>query len=265
MRNSRFRTGFTLVELLVVIAIIGILVALLLPAIQAAREAARRTECSNKAKQIGLGTHNFHDTYKRFPAACTRNTGGTPAKFAANFLYHILPFIEQQMVYNQTVYNGEPAPMTAQVWDNPLAGTPSGTLRSLVMPPYVCPSDYTMKDGYASNQVNAWGGSSYAANCYLVGILNKGYWGEPQYKMENIPDGTTNTILMAERLAACGNGTGNLWAWPGGDWGPNNWGVTFANQPWGGNWAQVPMISPMPWLTACTPLVPAQVIPRFVP
>ncbi len=63
------RKGFTLVELLVVIAIIGILVALLLPAIQAAREAARRTECTNKLKQLAVGSQNFHDTYKRFPVA----------------------------------------------------------------------------------------------------------------------------------------------------------------------------------------------------
>jgi prepilin-type N-terminal cleavage/methylation domain-containing protein len=90
MRTSlRGRRGFTLVELLVVIAIIGILIALLLPAVQAAREAARRSQCSNNLKQIALGAHNFHDTYRAFPPLLNWSGGPT-------FFFHILPFIEQK-------------------------------------------------------------------------------------------------------------------------------------------------------------------------
>jgi prepilin-type N-terminal cleavage/methylation domain-containing protein len=96
MKSSR--SGFTLVELLVVIAIIGILVALLLPAVQAAREAARRIQCTNNLKQIGLAVHNFHDTYNGIPPL---NIGN---QLKASFHVNILPFAEATNVYN--LFNG---------------------------------------------------------------------------------------------------------------------------------------------------------------
>jgi prepilin-type N-terminal cleavage/methylation domain-containing protein len=92
--NVRTRTGFTLVELLVVIAIIGVLVALLLPAVQTAREAARRTQCSNNLKQIGLGFQNFHDTFHFLPPYRIRDRYATWAVV-------ILPYVEQQNVFQQ--------------------------------------------------------------------------------------------------------------------------------------------------------------------
>jgi len=94
MNRRLSKRAFTLVELLVVIAIIGILVALLLPAIQAAREAARRTQCINNIKQLSLGMHNYHDTYKRFPRGA----------FATNRIawsVRILPFIEENTLYDK--------------------------------------------------------------------------------------------------------------------------------------------------------------------
>lgn len=91
--------GFTLVELLVVIAIIGILIALLLPAVQAAREAARRSQCSNNLKQIGLGLHNYHDSYNSFPYAWMAEL--TPIPNVQTWATRILPYIEQMPLYQK--------------------------------------------------------------------------------------------------------------------------------------------------------------------
>jgi prepilin-type N-terminal cleavage/methylation domain-containing protein len=113
-KHLRSRAGFTLVELLVVIAIIGILVALLLPAIQAAREAARRTQCTNHLKQLALAAHNFQDTYGGLPPIVSHSEGPT-------FFMHILPFVEQQALYD--LYRGGAQNAASEVthvryWDN---------------------------------------------------------------------------------------------------------------------------------------------------
>src|SRR5688500_7163189 len=100
----RTRVGFTLVELLVVIAIIGVLVSLLLPAVQAAREAARRSQCTNNLKQLGLGMQNFHDTKKELPS-------GSVSAYYGTWLPQILPFIEQQQLAAQ--YTFVPASITS--------------------------------------------------------------------------------------------------------------------------------------------------------
>lgn len=98
-------SGFTLVELLVVIAIIGVLIALLLPAVQQAREAARRSQCVNNLKQHGLALHNFHDTFGRFPPGTTNNMApfgtATSKKWGTSWMVHILPFVELGNVYDK--------------------------------------------------------------------------------------------------------------------------------------------------------------------
>ncbi len=108
--TNRVRLGFTLVELLVVIAIIGILVGLLLPAVQAAREAARRMQCTNNLKQLGLALHNYHDTLRRVPPGGIwfTNAVADPAfqNNRGSLLAHLTQFIEQGNTYRQFNFNG---------------------------------------------------------------------------------------------------------------------------------------------------------------
>ncbi len=132
----RRRRGFTLIELLVVIAIIAVLVALLLPAVQQAREAARRSQCTNNMKQIALAIHNYHDAYNLFPAGIMANSGPTSINagwsacdFTATWATSILPYVDQTPLYNLDNFN-------VSLW-NPV----NQLVVSQVLPLYVCPSD----------------------------------------------------------------------------------------------------------------------------
>jgi prepilin-type N-terminal cleavage/methylation domain-containing protein len=254
---SRIKRGFTLIELLVVIAIIAILIGLLLPAVQKVREAAARMTCSNNLKQLSLAVANYAGANdSKLPMANYRDSNQQNANGGANVLALLLPYIEQEALFRLGVPGN-----SGSFWDNPCPGTPSGTIRTATVKTFQCTSDPTLTNGYAANQVNAWGGTSYAGNFQLFGMGNYparfgGTNWAAKYTIGNIPDGTSNTVAFAERFAACG-GSGNLWAWPGGDWNPNAWGVTFANSPWGGNWTSVPQYRPIPWNTACDPTRPA--------
>ncbi|MEX0724909.1 MAG: DUF1559 domain-containing protein [Planctomycetaceae bacterium] len=135
---TRSRIGFTLIELLVVIAIIAVLIALLLPAVQQAREAARRTQCKNNMKQIGLGLHNYHDAFKVFPPGST----DMQAHMSNGFLSHglltdILPYIDQTNVYNRLNWNVV-GWMNSAAWGtmDPLHTAAVGT----IIPAFLCTS-----------------------------------------------------------------------------------------------------------------------------
>ena len=141
MLRYKGRIGFTLVELLVVIAIIGILVGLLLPAVQAAREAARRMQCSNNLKQMGLAIHNHESTYKYMPA-CEKdlaapdadNPYGQTAVWGT--LMHLLPYMEQNNIYNLV-------PIQRSYFDPKSLPAPFGTLAPAAVAPittFICPS-----------------------------------------------------------------------------------------------------------------------------
>lgn len=193
------RSAFTLVELLVVIAIIGVLVALLLPAVQAAREAARRTQCSNNLKQLGLAAHNFHDTTNKLPSSI-RPGGLTTAPRIAG-LTLLLPFIEQKNSYDK--YD------QTKNWFDPI----NLPVTSITVPPYNCPStaqDKKRLDGVPEN--SPWTGvvtttdysPTIGVDARLVssslvdqageGMLPKN--GEP--RMADVTDGLSNTLMYAE-------------------------------------------------------------------
>ena len=125
VQRSRKSRGFTLVELLVVIAIIGILVALLLPAVQAAREAARRMSCGNNLKQLALSLHNYHDVHKSFPFGIRASTDGSGASqngWGPSWYVGTLPFCEQQPMYDAFAWGRD---------DGWLAQTAAGTASAI--------------------------------------------------------------------------------------------------------------------------------------
>jgi prepilin-type N-terminal cleavage/methylation domain-containing protein len=199
-RRPRPSRGFTLVELLVVIAIIGILVALLLPAIQAAREAARRSQCVNNLKQLGVAMHNFHDTYKRFPRNYKQVGGNAWEALSAN--YYLLPFIEQQALYDQ----GEADPKN---W-----GWTYNTLMNTDISSFRCPS--SLPGPLRGTHPNGWDGpgTSYA---WSTGSSYETVWAGDRFngmiayqvdrRMADVEDGLSTTLMASEILSGSGQTT----------------------------------------------------------
>ncbi|MCC9605089.1 DUF1559 domain-containing protein [Blastopirellula sp. JC732] len=191
------RSGFTLVELLVVIAIIGVLIALLLPAVQQAREAARRMQCSNNLKQLGLAMHTYHDTYQKFPAGNYSCCWGT-------WQLAILPQLEQGNLYEQYDQSNK--------YDDAYRYSASiniGVAKQRIAT-LTCPSDEPnapissmTSHNYAAN----YGNTGYSQQATLNGVTFGGAPFAPNsattslyYGFRDVVDGTSNTMLMAEVL-----------------------------------------------------------------
>lgn len=206
-QRKRVSSGFTLVELLVVIAIIGVLVALLLPAVQAAREAARRTQCSNNLKQLGLALHNYHDVYNSF----VYRSGGTCCGSGAGLantnrgrrsgFVSLLPFYEQAPMWDR-IKAGDTAnpPEGPHAW----AGwTPWNNSPDLLL----CPSDggYPNKNGRFNSYAFSMGDMVERLTQGITGNrLARGIFGprdgRTTFGMKDVTDGTSNTIAFSERL-----------------------------------------------------------------
>jgi prepilin-type N-terminal cleavage/methylation domain-containing protein len=211
--NTRRLSGFTLVELLVVIAIIGILVGLLLPAVQAAREAARRMQCSNNFRQLGLAVHNYESAYKRLPTGwVSLHQSGEPGWGWATAL---LPFIEQSNVYNLID--------TRFAIDAPI----HDAMRSTVIPTFICPSDigdstFEISEGNghthpfsnfqrpvdidaAGPKLFLVGKSNYVGMFGTFELEDDPYFGDGMFfgnskiKFRDVTDGLSNTLMVGER------------------------------------------------------------------
>ena len=249
----RKRSGFTLVELLVVIAIIGVLVALLLPAVQAARESARRMSCGNNLKQLGLAMHNYHDTFKRLPGGTRDNDPanvGNRRPWVAgdhrkgSVLVKILPYMEQGPLFDNLDFRFDVyAQLNALGFDN-------GGKKMKI---YICPSDGTSSTrlnrdrqfyNYAKNIGNqnmsgrGWcniypnnagpngrGGNMYGRGATghgsrndginISGVFSRYHWAA---KLADVLDGTSNTILMGEIIPSCGDHHRGGWYNPNALW-----------------------------------------------
>lgn len=200
--------GFTLVELLVVIAIIGVLIALLLPAVQQAREAARRMQCTNKQKQLGLAIHNYHDTFGSFPAGAiwlgegsTVSENGRDANWGATWALMLLPFIEQSALHDQYDFG--------VVARNGNATSGNNRVTRQQPEAFICPSHPKPNarltqdfDGFAKvNYAASLGSARLTETDDFRNNARKGPFsvvGQYGASFRDITDGTTNTILLSE-------------------------------------------------------------------
>lgn len=215
------RKGFTLIELLVVIAIIAVLIALLLPAVQQAREAARRAQCKNNLKQIGLALHNYHDNFNSLPPAWVGVEAATGRAWVDGvngwgWASKILPQLDQAPLYNQINFS------------LPLNDSVNAALRVTKIAPYRCPSDigpdqWTIRDdsgnpladlataSYVGNfgieEIDSCEGQPPGFQCAGSGVL----YHNARVRFADMTDGVSNTMLAAERRTWADMGWFSTW------------------------------------------------------
>jgi prepilin-type N-terminal cleavage/methylation domain-containing protein/prepilin-type processing-associated H-X9-DG protein len=226
------RKGFTLIELLVVIAIIAVLIGLLLPAVQKVREAAYRMSCQNNLKQLGVGAHNYHDTYKRFPPGTnlpaavllpnaspkfpTRTPNPIVPGQSFSFYTALLPFVEQGSLAGvlknvgtgslsaSITVSGKAEPGNDSQYNN--AAGPNSPAATIIKT-FLCPSDNAIKQTtWQSGQTlyyfgaNTYGGNAGQVSFYFDAMTQDGiFFINSSVRIQDISDGTSNTFLFGER------------------------------------------------------------------
>lgn len=230
--GARFRPrliGFTLIELLVVIAIIAVLIALLLPAVQQAREAARRSQCRNNLKQIGLGLHNYHDTYGTLMSGSIALRASATQDYGHGWTWHasLLPYIDQGSLYQAIQGAGGMGVESGGTNDakQRLAGTTN--IQVFQCPSHPDVQNGPVKDGYATSTYNGMAGTLLGWNgddCYnpsggsrqdttpehirmTDGCMNLSgvFFINSSVRFRDVTDGTSNTIFVAEVLDSGGD------------------------------------------------------------
>jgi prepilin-type N-terminal cleavage/methylation domain-containing protein/prepilin-type processing-associated H-X9-DG protein len=197
--------GFTLIELLVVIAIIGVLIALLVPAVQKVREAAARAQCANNLKQIGLACHAFHDSYRSLPPGYTASESYPSVSPGWGWSAYLLPYLEQQNIF-QGIDFTQPVEKQAAI--------------KIVLPGFLCPSDMPPAEAFAISDITLGtlcmaAPSSYAATCGSdasevdAPVGNGIFYRNSNTRLTDIADGTSNTTMIGDRAWTDTNG---VWA-----------------------------------------------------
>jgi prepilin-type N-terminal cleavage/methylation domain-containing protein len=264
-RRRAFRPGFTLIELLVVISIIAVLIALLLPAVQSAREAARRIQCANNLKQMGIALHAYHDAVEAFPSSFWRRSDNANGVNRHSWMAMILPYTEQTPVYNAINFSvgvRGVGGQTLALGDPNVDGQMNATACMTLIKTFICPSDPapdystilrqdagvgpTGNSGPKISYNGSWGdnyytdadtnafswpnppflrGNNYGSGGTLTGFMNR--YGDTT-SIRDTTDGTSNTFIVGEVLfESC-----DWFTWPNpngtcaGSMVPINWKIT---------------------------------------
>ncbi len=205
-------SGFTLVELLVVIAIIGVLVGLLLPAVQSAREAARRMQCSNNLKQIGLSMHNYHDTHKSFPPLYISNFPAVSDR--ANWITMSLPFVEQGNLAARydpnTSTGGGAGNQFLNAAEFPIFRCPTAPQNPPAPYPGIAGFTWALGNYVCNNGLGPY--QSVAGSADIARVARKGvFMVNKKFGIGEMIDGTSNTLMVSEVIANASTATLSDW------------------------------------------------------